>query len=175
VCNQPCAVLSAALPRALRSRRVSAISCAFALWLMFIPAMNFAQSKPSSSPTSTTLTISQLKDLSTELVQRLTARIAESETLSAELVALKDKATQLQADLSETSTSLDNSKAALDKLQNDFDAYKTQSDLNIAAVEKERDSALIKAKIGSIGLKISVGVIAVAGGYELGRALKIWK
>jgi len=137
--------------------------------------MSFAQSKPNSSPTSTTPTISQLKALSTELVQRLTARIAESEILSAELVALKDKATQLQADLSETSTSLDSSKAALDKLQNDFDAYKIQSDLNIAAVEKERDGALVKAKIGSIGLKISIGVIAVAGGYELGRYFKLWR
>ena len=174
MCKLLCVHLSAALSRASRSRQVLAIWFFIVLSLTFIPAMSFAQSKPNSSPTNTTPTISQLRDLSTQLVQRLTARIAESETLSAELAALQEQAVKLQADLSETSTSLDSSKTALQALQSDFDGYKTQADLDKKALKNERDTALVKAKINGIGFKITIGIVAIAGGYELGRYFKLW-
>ena len=158
----------------LSPARLSAILLVSLLLLVLTPRMSYAQSKLNSSPINTTPTLSQLKEISNQLVTRLTARIAESEKLSAELVALKDQAEKLQTDLSETSASLEASQAALNKLQSDFDAYKIQQDKNISAIEKERDAALIKAKIGSIGLKVSIGVIAIGGGYELGRYFKIW-
>jgi hypothetical protein len=174
MCKPQCGHLFAARSQVSRLPRALAISCSIVLLLILTPRISFAQSRPNSSPTSTNPTLSQLKDLSTQLVQRLTERIAESQTLSDELIALKDRAEKLQTDLWETSTSLDKLKTDLENLQNDFDAYKINHDIDIDNLKKERDAALVKARIGKLGFTISISVVVIAGVYEGGRALKLW-
>jgi septal ring factor EnvC (AmiA/AmiB activator) len=145
------------------------------LCLAFMPRTLSASPASKGSPIPTTPTLSQLKSMTTQLVTRLTARIAESETLSAQLVALKDQADKLQQDLSETSTSLDKSKADYQRLSSDFDAYVSKSTADLAAVEKERDAALTVARLDGLYIKIGLGVTAALAGYIGGHAAGWWK
>jgi septal ring factor EnvC (AmiA/AmiB activator) len=151
------------------SLRRSAILSALLLFGMCMPPMLNAQSSLPPSPTNTNLTLPQLRQMSAMLVQRLNSRLAESEQLSAELAQLKDKAQSLQTELGETSTSLDKLTQDYSRLNADFDAYVTKSNDNIKAVEKERDAAIVVAKINSLRFKLTLGVGAGIGVYELGH------
>jgi len=119
--------------------------------------------------------LSQLKSMTAQLVTRLTARIAESETLSAELTALKDQAEKLQTDLSATSTSLEQSTQDLARLQSSFDAYILKANYDLKIMQGQRDAAIVIAKLNGLYFKISLGVVGAAAVYEGGRALKFWR
>jgi septal ring factor EnvC (AmiA/AmiB activator) len=151
------------------SLRGLSILCALFLFGMLMPPMLNAQSSLPPLPTNTSLTLPRLRQMSAMLVQRLNSRLAESEQLSAELAQLKDKAKSLQTELEATSTSLDKSTQDYSRLNADFDAYVAKSNDNIKAVEKERDAAIVVAKINSLRFKLTLGVGAGIGVYELGH------
>jgi predicted nucleic acid-binding Zn-ribbon protein len=119
--------------------------------------------------------LSQLKSMTAQLVTRLTARIAESETLSAELTELKDQAEKLQTDLSATSTSLEQSTQDLARLQSSFDAYILKANYDLKIMQGQRDAAIVIAKLNGLYFKISLGVVGAVAIYEGGRALKFWR
>jgi septal ring factor EnvC (AmiA/AmiB activator) len=177
-----CAAFSRASLRASSSPRALAISCSTALWLTLTLLTVSAQTAPSSSPPSISDLLTSLAANSTTLVQRLTERKAESLTLSSELKAsqaesatLSDMLAQSQMDLTATSSSLAKSEAARLKLSADFEAFKNNSAQDLRAVETDRDAALTVARISGLSFKITLGVLALGGGYELGRALHFWK
>jgi septal ring factor EnvC (AmiA/AmiB activator) len=167
--------ISSASAQASRWPRALAILCLLTSLFAFTPRTLDAQPSSSPSPIPTTPTLSQLKNMTALLVTRLQSRIAESETLSAELVTLKDRAEKLQTDLSATSTSLEQSTQDLARLLADFNAYKDKSAADLARVEKERDAALTVARLGGVYLKIGAVVTAALAGYIGGHAAGWWK
>jgi hypothetical protein len=157
------------LSRELLSLRLSAILSLLFLSTMFIPQTLNAQASLPPLQTSIKLTLPQLKQMTTLLMQRLTARIADSEILSAQLVMLKEQVASLQSDLLETSTSLDKSIADFKRLSNDFDIYVTKANDDLAAVRRERDAAIIIAKTNGICFKVSLCFIGAGFVYEAGH------
>ena len=161
--------------RALSSWRALDISCAFALFAMFMPRTLSAQITSPSSPPDISTMLTSLDDYTSRLIPRLIERKQESSELSATLERQQAELTQSEADLTATSSSLTSSEMKRKNLQTDFDNFKSQSALDLAAVEKARDTALTLAKFNGLVIKIAVPVALACVGYEGGRALKIWK
>ena len=182
MCAEPSRSSSRASFSARSSPRRACISLALALSLSLMTATLSAQPPSPPSPMPTTPTLSELRTLSAQLVQRLEARKLELASLQSSLTDyaakvdnLSVQVSTLQADLTATSTSLDNSTAAYQKLLADFEAYQAEAARALAATERERDVALIAAKSSGLCFKISLSCLALAGLYESGRALSLWK
>jgi hypothetical protein len=185
---------------ALSLRRGWAICCCISLLLLLTPRISSAQTTspaptpPLSQQGTTLLEISEL--LVTRLTERqsqaetqaqnsqnieqalnsVTANDAQSSTASsAQSVKVQSGLNLSQAELLAISNWLGISVTDFASLSKALENYKQQVALNLKAVEKERDAALVVAKLNGIYLKIGIGVISVAGIYEGGRALKWWK
>lgn len=155
-------------------RRRSAILSLSLLFALSTTPMLAGQSNSPSSPTHTALTRSELVQMATQLVERLQARIAESEILSGQALKLQAEAESLRQDLAETSISLEKLQTDYAALESSFAAYEAKARLNLESVTRERDAALVIARLNGLYLKIGLGVVAVETGYIAGHLWGWW-
>jgi hypothetical protein len=148
---------------------------------MCMSPTGYAQESSNPSPQSLPLIMRCLLDSSGMLESRLVERKAEVKTLQKSLTLSADQLAgasrerdKLQTDLTATSTSLEKSESTRVTQWQDFETYKKQSLADIRAVQAERDQAIIRANIAGVGFYVSLGGLAVAGGYIAGHSFGWW-